>query len=80
MSIIDKANEYILHPAEEDEGYEVTMRRSAYAKGYKDALEDAISWLKEHAHDYIVDIGGRWECKTIVGGMCWADLRKHLEG
>lgn len=39
MSIIDKANEYVGHPFEIDEGFEVSMRRSAYAKGYKDALQ-----------------------------------------
>ena len=39
MSIIDKANKYIGHPREVDEGYEVSMRRTAYIQGYKDALK-----------------------------------------
>ena len=39
MSIIDKANKYIGHPREVDEGYEVSMRRDAYIQGYKDALK-----------------------------------------
>lgn len=34
MSVIDKANAYIGHPKEVDEGYEVSMRREAYIKGY----------------------------------------------
>ena len=45
MSIIDKANEYIGHPREVDEGYEVSMRRDAYAQGYQDAIEKAAVWL-----------------------------------
>lgn len=43
MSIIDKANKYIGHPREVDEGYEVSMRRDAYAQGY----QDATNWLYE---------------------------------
>ena len=45
MSIIDKANEYIGHPREVDEGYEVSMRRTAYAQGYQDAIEKACECL-----------------------------------
>ena len=45
MSILDKANEYIGHPREVDEGYEVSMRRDAYAQGYQDAIEKAAEWL-----------------------------------
>ena len=40
MSILDKANEYIGHPREVDEGYEVSMRRTAYMAGYQDAVND----------------------------------------
>ena len=47
MSIIDKANEYIGHPREVDEGYEVSMRREAYAQGYQDAIEKACDKLSE---------------------------------
>lgn len=57
--------------------------RVGYKEGAKWAdktmIDKAINWLKENANNYIVDIGGRWECKTIVGGMCWVDLRKYLE-
>lgn len=53
MSIIDKANEYIGHPREVDEGYEVSMRRDAYAQGYQDAIEKAIQWLFENVYDYL---------------------------
>ena len=45
MSIIDKANKYIGHPREVDEGYEVSMRRDAYAQGYKDAIDKACDWM-----------------------------------
>lgn len=48
MSIIDKANKYIGHPREVDEGYEVSMRRDAYAQGYQDAIEKACEWITEH--------------------------------
>ena len=47
MSIIDKANKYIGHPREVDEGYEVSMRRDAYAQGYQDAIEKACEWIKQ---------------------------------
>ena len=53
MSIIDKANEYIGHPREVDEGYEVSMRRDAYAQGYQDAIEKATQWLFENVYDYL---------------------------
>ena len=46
MSIIDKANEYVGHPREVDEGYEVSMRRDAYAQGYQNAAEKACQWMK----------------------------------
>lgn len=48
MSILDKANKYIGHPREVDEGYEVSMRRNAYAQGYQDAIEKACEWITEH--------------------------------
>ena len=48
MSIIDKANKYIGHPREVDEGYEVSMRRDAYAQGYQDAIDKACEWITEH--------------------------------
>lgn len=48
MSIIDKANEYIGHPREVDEGYEVSMRRTAYVQGYQDAIDKAYEWITEH--------------------------------
>lgn len=63
-------------------------RRKAYMQGYeqaeKDTIERAISWLKEHTNDYIVDIGvgygenGR-NVELIVGGMCWEHLKKAME-
>ena len=39
MTILDRANVFIGHEEEVDEGYEVSMRRNAYIQGYKDALK-----------------------------------------
>ena len=58
MSIIDKANKYIGHPREVDEGYEVSMRRTAYAQGYKDAMDKACEVLKKHLFTQVV---GRYD-------------------
>ena len=58
MSIIDKANEYIGHPREVDEGYEVSMRRDAYAQGYQDAIDKACKVLKKHLFTQVV---GRYD-------------------
>lgn len=55
MSIIDKANKYIGHPREVDEGYEVSMRRDAYAQGYKDAIDKIVELLKEHVYDRYIE-------------------------
>lgn len=65
-----------------------SAEREGFVKGYeqaeKDTIERAISWLKEHANDYIVDIGvgygenGR-NVELIVGGMCWEHLKKAME-
>ena len=38
MTITDKANAFIGHPQEVDEGYETTMRRNAYIAGFKEAI------------------------------------------
>ena len=59
MSVIDKANEYIGHPREVDEGYEVSMRRTAYAQGYQDAIDKACEC-------YCNDICDKGRC-----GMCF---------
>ena len=74
MSIIDKANEYIGHPREVDEGYEVSMRRTAYAQGYQDAIDKVCDWIQCMALDYITgDITDvKWE-------SMFADLRKYVE-
>lgn len=53
MSILDKANKYIGHPREVDEGYEVSMRRDAYAKGYRDAVNDIKSRVDALKDNYI---------------------------
>ena len=38
MKIIDRANAFIGHEQEVDEGYETTMRRNAFIAGFKEAL------------------------------------------
>lgn len=75
MSIIDKANKYIGHPREVDEGYEVSMRRDAYAQGYQDAIDKACEWLTNNWREYVYQDGdgivhfGHWE----------SDFRKAME-
>lgn len=39
MTILDRANAFIGHEQEVDEGYETTMRRNAFIAGFKEALE-----------------------------------------
>lgn len=39
MTIKDRANDFIGHPPEVDEGYETSMRRNAYIKGFEDAVD-----------------------------------------
>lgn len=60
MNILDKANAYIGHPREVDEGYEVSMRRSAFVAGFKEALklarelievQEEIDCLPSYEHD-----------------------------
>lgn len=75
MSVIDKANAYIGHPKEVDEGYEVSMRREAYIKGYSDAKKDIINkackWIKKEVLD---------DYQGVVWGNIVKDFRKAMEG
>lgn len=61
MSILDKANDFIGHPREIDEGYETSMRRAAYICGYEDAFKNAFNWLKANANEYVVTCYDRGE-------------------
>ena len=45
--VMQKANDYIGHPREVDEGYEVAMCRTAYAEGYATAMENAMRFIEE---------------------------------
>ena len=56
MSIIDKANEYIGHPREVDEGYEVSMRRTAYAQGCQDMIDEFVAKLHKLKCGYENDL------------------------
>ena len=71
MSIIDKANAFIGHAEEVDEGYEVSMRRDAYAQGYQDAIEKAELWLLEKGRMYVI-------CESDITDLIH-DWRKAME-
>lgn len=74
MNVIDKANAYIGHPKEVDEGYEVSMRRDAYVKGYQDAKRDIINkackWIKKEVLD---------DYQGVIWGNIVKDFRKAME-
>ena len=60
--------------------------KRGFLKGYeqaeKDTIERAVAWLKEHADRYIVDLTPTYPdapVNFIIGGMCWEDLKAHLE-
>ena len=66
MSILDKANNYIGHPREVDEGYEVSMRRDAYARGYQDAVNDIKSRVEALRDNYIRQLEVPREHKNAI--------------
>ena len=49
MSAIDKANDFIGHEEEVDEGYETTMRRNAFVAGYEAGFAKACEMLHDFA-------------------------------
>lgn len=53
MDILSKADRYIGHPREVDEGYEVSMRRTAYMDGYQDAVNDIRSKVVAMRDNYL---------------------------
>lgn len=60
MTIIDRANAFIGHEQEVDEGYETTMRRNAFVAGFKEALE-LVRKMREAQQDHdIVDMRLRY--------------------
>lgn len=74
--------EYREHP----KGLYHTCFVDGYQQGYeqaeKDTIERAVSWLKEHADNYIVDLTPTYPdapVNIIIGGMCWEDLKKALK-
>ena len=73
-----------------DNDREMNFRRAnyriAYERGYetaeKDTIERAVTWLKDNANKYIVDLTETYPdapVNIIVGGMCWEDLTKYLK-
>ena len=49
MSVIDKANAFIGHAEEVDEGYETTMRRNAFVAGFEVGFSKACEMLHDFA-------------------------------
>ena len=78
MSIIDKANKYIGHPREVDEGYEVSMRRTAYAQGYKDAIDKACEILENVTVTYHKRFFGKCEENAFDADFI-NEFRKAME-
>lgn len=65
---------------------DVIKARKFFAKGYeqaeKDTIERAVTWLKDNANKYIVDLTETYPdapVNIIVGGICWVDLAKYLK-
>lgn len=63
-----------------------TYPRCLFQQGYeqaeKDTIERAVTWLKDNANKYIVDLTETYPeapVNIIVGGMCWEDLTKYLK-
>ena len=56
MSIIDKVNKFIGYTREVDEGYVVSLRRDAYAQGYKDAIDKVCDKLRGLKSAYEKDL------------------------
>lgn len=75
MNVIDKANEYIGHPVEIDEGYEIYMKRSAYIQGYRDAVDNICEYLRVIALDSCP-----YQDYMDVHEMFINDLRKKILG
>lgn len=62
------------------------MCRSFFIEGYeqaeKDTIERAVTWLKDNANKYIVDLTETYPeapVNIIVGGKCWEDLKEYIE-
>lgn len=56
--------------------------RQGYEQAEKDTIERAVTWLKDNANKYIVDLTETYPdapVNIIVGGMCWEDLTKYLK-
>ena len=87
MSNIAIEKSFDAYPLLELENIERGIKRAWYRLGYgqaeKDTIERAVAWLKEHANDYIVNLTPTYPdapFKAIIGGKCWEDLKKAMEG
>lgn len=56
--------------------------RAGYEQAEKDTIERAVTWLRDNANKYIVDLTETYPdapVNIIVGGICWEDLTKYLK-
>lgn len=65
------------HEAERD------IYRQAYIQGSRDTMNTAIAWLKKYAKNYVINTTPTFPdapFQAVIGGMCWVNLRKTIEG
>ncbi len=78
-TILDRANAFIGHEQEVDEGLEVTMRRNAFIAGFKEGVDAACDRLKKVTFTYNTRLFGEIE-ETAFDDDLIAEFRKTLEG
>lgn len=62
--------------------YPRCLFQEGYEQAEKDTIERAVTWLKNNANKYIVDLTETYPdapANIIVGGMCWENLTKYLK-
>lgn len=79
MTILDRANAFIGHEQEVDEGYETTMRRNAFIAGFKECVDAACDRLKNVTVTYNTRLFGEIEERAFDDDFI-AEFRELLEG
>lgn len=79
MTILDRANAFIGHEQEVDEGYETTMRRNAFVAGFKECVDAACETLKNVTVTYNRRFLGEVEERAFDDDFI-VEFRKSLEG
>ena len=79
MTILDRANAFIGHEQEVDEGYETTMRRNAFIAGFKEGVDAACDRLKKVTVTYNTRFFGEIEERAFDDEFI-AEFRELLEG